>query len=131
VNLLDRNLNVKYGQAMNTFGAIWLLFWILVATLPIFTILVTIALFHWRKHPRFEGVFNFNRPLWVAFFISLGIVAFGFIGGYGIAPVLGFNDEWGLMGLACAILIFAGAFSCFVSSVRFSWCLIAAIIHHD
>ncbi len=118
---------------MDTFRAIWLLFWKLVAILPICAIIVAIVLFHWRKHPRFKDVLNFKRPFWVAFFISLGIVAFGFVCGYWIVPLVDdvHTDEWGLIPLAFALLIFAGAFSCFISSVRFFWCLVAAIRHHD
>jgi hypothetical protein len=76
-----------------------MMFLMLVAGLPVCTIILAIALYHWRKHPCFKDVLNFKRPFWVAFFISLGIVALAFIGGYWIAPVLDRGDEWGLMAL--------------------------------
>jgi hypothetical protein len=107
------------------------IFLILVAALPASAIILAVALFHWRRHPRLKDVLNFKRPLWVAFFISLGIVALGFVGAYWIAPVYHDSDPWSLMVLAFVLLMFAGAFSCFISSVRFFWCLIAAITHHD
>jgi uncharacterized membrane protein YcjF (UPF0283 family) len=120
---------------MNIFRAIWLLSWILVATLPICAIIVAVALFHWRKHPRLKDVLNFKRPFWVAYFISLGAIAFGLAVVYWIAPVYHSayqdSDPLGLMALPFVLLMLVGVFSCFVSSVRFFWCLMAAIKHHD
>lgn len=59
---------------------IYQFFLMLVLTLPVCTVILAVALYHWRKHQWLKDVLNFRRPFWMAFFVSLGIITLGFIG---------------------------------------------------
>lgn len=110
------------------------------ALLPILLICVTIltvAVYHWRKHPSFTPVFNFKRLFWLALFVSVGMVVLSYTG-LALTPTifhffhipyekLGFQD---VTCIAFILLIIIGAFCCVLASICCLWCLISAIFSY-
>jgi len=111
--------------------------WILLPALLVYIAILTIVFFHWRNHPSFAPVFNFKRPSWLALFISLGMIALGFVGAT-LVPALSHllhipYNKLGLQDVTCIafiLLMLAGAFCCLVSSICCLWHLIAAFFYY-
>jgi hypothetical protein len=113
-----------------------LIFALLPILLACVTIL-TIALYHRRKHPSFTQVFNFKRSLWLALFGSVGTIALSYTG-LALTPALfrffhipyeklGFQD---VTCIAFIMLIIIGAFCCILAAICCLWHLIAAIVSY-
>jgi hypothetical protein len=109
----------------------------LLPTLLVCVAILTIALYHRRKHPSVAPVFNFKRPFWLALFGSIGMIALSYTG-LALTPTLfhffhipyeklGFQD---VTCIAFILLIIIGAFCCILAAICCLWRLIAAIFSY-
>lgn len=92
--------------------------------------LFLMALFHWRQHPCVKAVLKFRRPFWVLLYISVGVFAFGLIGGNLMPPSFDHLDPKGLRYIPFLVLAGVGILGCCVSFAWFLGSLIASILSY-